>query len=565
MNKKILIISTIILIALVLELHFKVFSSAITGLYSAILSLAISSVTDGTISYFSYPLIVNKYEEANFFVEFRNIGSMNLTEKIEIHVNNSNHQTIASYYDDNVTLVAGASREFNATFTPNRTGIYYVFVRVPYDNKTAETSKRFRVVPEESTKETTSVAFIQANEIGVFNYVNPELDVTNISINTSNLVSNARVAAAKLDVLPSDVSEVPPGIVNRYLAVETSINESNIAKAKIKFKIEKSWITIKDADSDLISLYRYDSQWERLPTTKISEDASYFYYEAESSGLSVFAISTRERVVVVERPIGVGAAPSPPAGPTLVNLTLEYPEKITLNQGETSIIYLRIKNTGNVNLNNIILTTFSTLPIKIPTTSLAGLSPDSSFIFFISVEVPKEIELDTYPIDFTLASNRITKKGQILAEVKLLRIEFEVNQTIKNYEYLIEKLAEEIDIATKEGRNTVLALESLDIARKELDTAKQLYEAGNYEKAKEQLEKVKQKIEDTATELAKTLPRITFVPFPLPRPEIVGGITIGLGTPFALYYRRKSEDKKYRKSISYAIRIIKNRGSVWER
>jgi len=44
-------------------------------------------------------------------------------------------------------------------------------------------------------------------------------------------------------------------------------------------------------DENKVYLYRYvDGAWEKLTTSKLSSDANYVYYEAESTGLSVFAV-----------------------------------------------------------------------------------------------------------------------------------------------------------------------------------------------------------------------------------------------------------------------------------
>ena len=39
---------------------------------------------------------------------------------------------------------------------------------------------------------------------------------------------------------------------------------------------------------------RYKNGWEKLPTQEISEDDNYIYYEAESPGFSIFAITGQE-------------------------------------------------------------------------------------------------------------------------------------------------------------------------------------------------------------------------------------------------------------------------------
>lgn len=65
---------------------------------------------------------------------------------------------------------------------------------------------------------------------------------------------------------------------------------------KIKFKVEKTWLANNNIASATIALQRYaDNKWNKLSTSKVSEDATYIYFEAESPGLSVFAITGEKK------------------------------------------------------------------------------------------------------------------------------------------------------------------------------------------------------------------------------------------------------------------------------
>ena len=132
-----------------------------------------------------------------------------------------------------------------------------------------------------------------------------------------------------------------------------------------------------------------------------------------------------------------------------------------------------------------------------------------------------------------------------------------MEQSIKNYESSIEKLFVEIDKATKEGRNTSLAIESLNQAKAELEIAKNFYNSQDFVKSKGQLENVRKLIEQATVQLAQTVgPKIIFVPIPFPRPEIVASAVGTGGLSVYYYYRKKKEEESYRKSIRKAIQII---------
>ena len=101
------------------------------------------------------------------------------------------------------------------------------------------------------------------------------------------------------------------GTVYKYLKIDhDALNNSNIGNAKLKFKIEKSWLTTNGKTKNDIFLFRYTTQWDELVTTIVSEDSTYVYYQADSPGLSLFAISTKKTAVVNNAPV-VNNTPTP--------------------------------------------------------------------------------------------------------------------------------------------------------------------------------------------------------------------------------------------------------------
>jgi PGF-pre-PGF domain-containing protein len=82
--------------------------------------------------------------------------------------------------------------------------------------------------------------------------------------------------------------------VYKYIQVDhAAVGDGIIDSAKIKFKIDKSWLTSNNKDKEDMVLFRYTNKWVALTTTITNEDTSYVYYLADSPGLSLFAISTK--------------------------------------------------------------------------------------------------------------------------------------------------------------------------------------------------------------------------------------------------------------------------------
>jgi hypothetical protein len=129
-----------------------------TGLVSeSIIRLNTINSTQGKFIYFSYPLNIilecgNDPDNVTFEVLFRNIGNLNITERIEIHVVNSSYYTVASYYDDTYNLSPSDTRNFTVSWKPSK-GTYLVIANASYnsteENKTEVENHSFVVRAKE--------------------------------------------------------------------------------------------------------------------------------------------------------------------------------------------------------------------------------------------------------------------------------------------------------------------------------------------------------------------------------------------------------------------------------
>jgi PGF-pre-PGF domain-containing protein len=145
-------------------------------------------------------------------------------------------------------------------------------------------------------KENETIASIPSGGTGNFSF--ETVPITEIDMYVKNNVSNAQITVTKTDTAPATVSITAPGFTYAYLnIVKTNVADADISKVTIKFKIEKSWITNNNIDVGTITLNRYvNGAWVAL-TTKLLSSNGYYYFEAESSGLSVFAVSGQKKAV----------------------------------------------------------------------------------------------------------------------------------------------------------------------------------------------------------------------------------------------------------------------------
>ena len=123
---------------------------------------------------------------------------------------------------------------------------------------------------------------------------NPELGIKQITVSLKNTVTNIEITVTKLADKPANITKnISTGKVYQYIEIKKSqLKDEDISSAVIEFKVEKEWLTNNSFDENTVKLNRYiNDDWTELPTTKKSSNVTYVYYEARSTGFSVFAIS----------------------------------------------------------------------------------------------------------------------------------------------------------------------------------------------------------------------------------------------------------------------------------
>lgn len=150
------------------------------------------------------------------------------------------------------------------------------------------------VASVEVTKTVTTASPAAPAVVAIESAKAADLKVDEVTVSVKEAVSNVQVTV-KESSLPSGANvaiSAGTGSTYKYLEITTNVASTKIEKAKIKFKVEKTWTTSNSIDPNSIAMNRYaSSKWDKLPTTKASEDAKYYYYEAESPGFSTFAVT----------------------------------------------------------------------------------------------------------------------------------------------------------------------------------------------------------------------------------------------------------------------------------
>ncbi len=125
------------------------------------------------------------------------------------------------------------------------------------------------------------------------------LEVSEVAITARQALAGVNVNVKRHGrARPDAVSADPAEPLYTYLEISTNAPATKIQKVQIKFQVKIEWVESDNIDSTTITLQRYDEildAWTKLTAAKINEDSTYYYYKADSPGLSYFAVTGEEQ------------------------------------------------------------------------------------------------------------------------------------------------------------------------------------------------------------------------------------------------------------------------------
>jgi PGF-pre-PGF domain-containing protein len=123
-----------------------------------------------------------------------------------------------------------------------------------------------------------------------------DLLISSIDVKFASDSRDVSISVERVDNLPTGATSPVGAIISEsgkvytYFIIRCNVPNENLSQVTIKFKVPKSWIKENNLDPNSIFLGRYTTIWTKLSTSLVSSDNEYYYYEAISTGFSVFAI-----------------------------------------------------------------------------------------------------------------------------------------------------------------------------------------------------------------------------------------------------------------------------------
>jgi len=123
------------------------------------------------------------------------------------------------------------------------------------------------------------------------------IGINSIKLTTASNFTDVKLTVVKLKDKPEEITIIPTDkILYAYLYLEltsndTYVQDEDLESLTISFQVKQQWIKKHNINKKNVMLMRYHSNaWQMLTTNYLSEDNTYVYYEAITSGMSTFAI-----------------------------------------------------------------------------------------------------------------------------------------------------------------------------------------------------------------------------------------------------------------------------------
>ncbi|MEA3379073.1 MAG: PGF-pre-PGF domain-containing protein [Nanoarchaeota archaeon] len=148
----------------------------------------------------------------------------------------------------------------------------------------------------------TTWATIEVNENIKMEIHNSNIPITEIAFTSLKELSDVKIKVKEFKDKPEELVKLSDKTY-KYMEIEKeNIENDDISKVEIRFKVDKSWLKENGLKSTEISLFRFeDDAWNQLKTDKVLEDEESVKYIARTDGLSYLAIGEKIEAVAEEK------------------------------------------------------------------------------------------------------------------------------------------------------------------------------------------------------------------------------------------------------------------------
>jgi PGF-pre-PGF domain-containing protein len=147
---------------------------------------------------------------------------------------------------------------------------------------------------ESSIKVSKQIGKEETVEFGIQEKLNhSSLSKIEVESNTSGVL-NISYQGLQKDK-PEEVSRPQSKEIYNYMEIKSSIDDKNLVRAKIRFRVDKKWLKTQEGNKEDITMKRYENgAWKSLETVFVNSSENNHKFKSFSSGFSYFSITLDE-------------------------------------------------------------------------------------------------------------------------------------------------------------------------------------------------------------------------------------------------------------------------------
>ncbi|GEM_PF-4988645 len=313
--------------------------------------------------------------------------------------------------------------------------------------------------------------------------------------------------APVLEVSPSSISEsaYTGDQVTKTLIIS---NTGDLSLVNVSLNTSVSWISF--SKGKMSSIPASGNEYVTVyigPLGAVGTYSGSITVASENDGNETMPVSfdVRSRPSGGEAPSGGAAPPSGGIPPPVREIELtDFPEGANASVGETKLIGVGVKNKGDATISGVSVSAAGPFEVRV-SPETAGILPELTKTFLLSIEVPADAEPGTYSFVVVASGGGVSDTKTLHLEVIPLRdegVEKALSGTIHEMRQLVDQLWGEAVRLGFEGYDVEGVFSVLQNATRKLNSAEGSLELGNYPASRLEIERMKALAEEAVKEMA---------------------------------------------------------------
>lgn len=337
-------------------------------------------------------------------------------------------------------------------------------------------------------------------------------------------VSNATVilnptGAPVLEVTPVSISET--GYTGSQISKTMIIsNTGDLSLVNVTLNATVGWISFSKTRLTSVPPFSSENVYAYLgPLSTATTYNGQIIVDSENDGNQTIPVAFDVRSTPPGDTGGDTGGTTPTTGgfpPSVRDLEIvNFPGRVNASQGETRLVGIQVKNTGDVRLTEVSVSVGGPFNVRV-SPGTAEILVGFTKTFIANIDVPADAEMDTYSFIVIASGGGVSDTKTLEVDVIPVReedVEENLRQTIQEMRELVNSIwGEAVKLGT-EGYDMSEVFSALQNATRKLNNAEGSIDLGNYPSARIELNNMRSFAEEAVNQMAQ-LKAITVIDRP---------------------------------------------------